>query len=464
MKIVILGAGRVGASVAESLVSEQNDITVVDTDPARLAELQDRLDLRTVTGNAAQPSVLRNAGADDADMLIATTQSDETNLVACHLAAQVFNVPTRIARVRGADFQDNPELVGEGAFSVDHLIVPEKTVTDYVAKLVEFPEALQVLEFANGAVSLIAVRANRDGLLVSKPIREIKKHIPNVDSRIVAIFRGESTIYPDGDTMIEPGDEVFFLAATEHIRTVLTELRKMDRPVRRVMLAGGGRIGMRLAKRLAERRIDVRIIEPVSSRCSMLAAELPSNVLVLNGDATDEDLLEEESVGEMDLFCALTSDDEDNIMSSLLAKKMGAKRVIALINRRAYADLVEGGKIDIAIVPAQATIGELLAHVRRGDVAAVHSLRRGAAEALEAVAHGDPKSSKVVGRRIEQVDLPAGATIGAIVRQAPGNRSEVIIAHHDTTIEPEDHVIVFVANKRLIPRVEKLFQVGVGFF
>ncbi|MCA3179646.1 MAG: Trk system potassium transporter TrkA [Burkholderiaceae bacterium] len=464
MKIVILGAGRVGASVAESLVSEQNDITVVDTDPARLAELQDRLDLRTVTGNAAQPSVLRNAGADDADMLIATTQSDETNLVACHLAAQVFNVPTRIARVRGADFQDNPELVGEGAFSVDHLIVPEKTVTDYVAKLVEFPEALQVLEFANGAVSLIAVRANRDGLLVSKPIREIKKHIPNVDSRIVAIFRGESTIYPDGDTMIEPGDEVFFLAATEHIRTVLTELRKMDRPVRRVMLAGGGRIGMRLAKRLAERRIDVRIIEPVSSRCSMLAAELPSNVLVLNGDATDEDLLEEESVGEMDLFCALTSDDEDNIMSSLLAKKMGAKRVIALINRRAYADLVEGGKIDIAIVPAQATIGELLAHVRRGDVAAVHSLRRGAAEALEAVAHGDPKSSKVVGRRIEQVDLPAGATIGAIVRQAPGNRSEVIIAHHDTTIEPEDHVIVFVTNKRLIPRVEKLFQVGVGFF
>lgn len=464
MKIVILGAGRVGASVAESLVSEQNDITVVDTDPARLAELQDRLDLRTVTGNAAQPSVLRNAGADDADMLIATTQSDETNLVACHLAAQVFNVPTRIARVRGADFQDNPELVGEGAFSVDHLIVPEKTVTDYVAKLVEFPEALQVLEFADGAVSLIAVRANHDGLLVSKPIREIKKHIPNVDSRIVAIFRGESTIYPDGDTMIEPGDEVFFLAATEHIRTVLTELRKMDRPVRRVMLAGGGRIGMRLAKRLAERHIDVRIIEPVASRCSMLAAELPSNVLVLNGDATDEDLLEEESVGEMDLFCALTSDDEDNIMSSLLAKKMGAKRVIALINRRAYADLVEGGKIDIAIVPAQATIGELLAHVRRGDVAAVHSLRRGAAEALEAIAHGDPKSSKVVGRRIEQIDLPAGATIGAIVRQAPGNRSEVIIAHHDTTIEPEDHVIVFVANKRLIPRVEKLFQVGVGFF
>jgi trk system potassium uptake protein TrkA len=463
LKIIILGAGRVGASVAESLVSEQNDITVIDTDAVRLSGLQDRFDLRTVLGNAAQPSVLREAGADDADMVIATTQSDETNLVACHLAAQVFNVPTRIARVRAADFQDHPELVGEGAFSVDHLIVPEKTVTEYIAKLVEFPEALQVLEFAGGRVSLIAVRAHPDGLLVNRPIREIKSHIPNVDSRIVAIFRGERTIYPDGHTLIEPGDEVFFLAASEHIRTVMSELRKMDRPVRRVMLAGGGRIGLRLAQRLAD-RLDVRIIEPDVKRCEYLASQLPASVLVLNGDATDEDLLEEESVGEMDLFCALTSDDEDNIMSSLLAKKMGAKRVIALINRRAYADLVEGGKIDIAIVPAQATIGELLAHVRRGDVAAVHSLRRGAAEALEAIAHGDARSSKVVGRRIEQIDLPAGATIGAIVRARADGRSVVVIAHHDTVIESEDHVIVFVANKRLIPRVEKLFQVGVGFF
>ncbi len=463
MKIVILGAGRVGSSVAESLCSESNDITVIDTDGSRLSALQDRLDLRTVVGNAAQPSVLREAGAEDADMVIAATQSDETNLVACHLAARVFNVPTRIARVRAADFQDHPELVGEGAFSVDHLIVPEKTVTDYVAKLVEFPEALQVLEFAGGRVSLIAVRALPGGLLVGRPIREIRSHIPNVDSRIVAIFRGDKTVAPDGGTMIEPGDEVFFLAASEHIRTVLTELRKMDRPVRRVMLAGGGRIGLRLARRLAG-TLDVRIIEPDVRRCEHLASQLPAGTLVLNGDATDEELLEEESVGEMDLFCALTSDDEDNIMSSLLAKRMGARRVIALINRRAYADLVEGGRIDIAIVPAQATIGELLAHVRRGDVAAVHSLRRGAAEALETIAHGDARSSKVVGRRIEQIDLPPGATIGAIVRDGGDGRSEVVIAHHDTVIRAEDHVILFVANKRLIPRIEKLFQVGVGFF
>jgi trk system potassium uptake protein len=463
VKIIILGAGRVGESLAESLVSEQNDITVIDNDAGRLAALQDRLDLRTVHGHAASPSTLREAGAEDADMLIATTQSDETNLVACHIAAQSFNVPKRIARVRSSEFQDHPELVGEGAFSVDHLIVPEKAVTDTIARLVEFPEALQVLEFAGGKVSLIAVRAYAGGHLVQHPIREIRAHIPKVDSRIVAIFRGDTTIYPDGDTMIEPGDEVFFLAATEHIRSVLTELRKMDKPVRRVMMAGGGRIGLRLAKQLSE-RLDVRIIESNLKRCEELAAQLPSRVLVLHGDATDEDLLQEEGVGDLDLFCALTSDDEDNIMSSLLAKKMGARRVIALVNRRAYADLVEGGRIDIAIVPAQATLGELLTHVRRGDVAAVHSLRRGAAEALELIAHGDSKSSRVVGRRIEQIDLPEGAIIGALVRERVPGRAEVIIAHHDTVIEPDDHVIVFVAKRQMIPKVEKLFQVGVGFF
>jgi trk system potassium uptake protein TrkA len=463
LKIIILGAGRVGESLAESLVSERNDITVIDTDAQRLAALQDRLDLRTVHGHAASPSVLRSAGAEDADMLIATTQSDETNLVACHLAAQSFNVPKRIARVRSSEFQDHPEWVGEGAFSVDHLIVPEKAVTDTIARLVEFPEALQVLEFAKGRVSLIAVRAVVGGQLVQRPIREIRSHIPKVDSRIVAIFRGERTLYPDGDTLIEPGDEVFFLAATEHIRVVMTELRKMDQPVRRVMIAGGGRIGLRLARALGD-RLDVRIIETDARRCEAIAAELPPKVLVLHGDATDEDLLEEESVGSMDLFCALTSDDESNIMSSLLARKMGARRVIALVNRRAYADLVEGGRIDIAIVPAQATIGSLLTHVRRGDVVAVHSLRRGAAEALELIAHGDAKSSKVVGRRIEQIALPEGAIIGAMVRERIGGRHEVVIAHHDAVIEPDDHVIVFVANRKMIPRVEQLFEVGVGFF
>jgi trk/ktr system potassium uptake protein len=456
MKIIVLGAGQVGATVAESLVSEQNDITVVDVDPARLRALQDRLDLRTVVGSAAHPSVLTEAGIDDADLLIAVTQSDETNLVACKLAARMFNVPRRIARIRATDFLDDPKVLGPDGFDVDLSICPEQVLTDYIVKLVEFPEALQVLDFAGGKVSLVAVRAYQGGPMVGRPVKEIRGHIPNIDTRIVAIFRRDGAVMPDGDTVIEDGDEVFCLAASDDIRQVMKELRRMDQAVKRVMIAGGGNIGMRLARAL-ENGYSVRVIEHNKRRCEGLAAKL-NRALVLNGDATDEELLEQENIAQMDLFVAVTNDDENNIMSCLLAKRMGARRVVALINRRSYVDLLQSGQIDIAISPAQATIGKLLAHVRRGDVVAVHSLRRGAAEALEAVVHGDRDSCRVTGRRVEEIELPAGTTIGAVVRGG-----EVMMAHHDTRIEAEDHVIVFVTDKKTLPRVEKLFQVGARF-
>jgi trk/ktr system potassium uptake protein len=456
MKIVILGAGQVGGSVAESLVSEQNDITVVDLEPQRLRALQERLDLRTVLGSGAHPSVLVEAGIEDADLLVAVTQSDETNLVACRLAARMFNVPRRIARVRATDYLANDKVLGEDGFDVDLSICPEQILTDYIVKLVEFPEALQVLDFADGRVSLVAVRAFSGGPLVGHPLKDLRKHIPGIDSRIVAIFRGDRSIVPDGDTVIEAGDEVFCLAASANIREVMRELRRTDRPVKRVMIAGGGNIGLRLAQAL-EDRYSVRVIEHNKRRCEVLAARLGES-LVLNGDTTDEELLEDENIAEMDLFVAVTNDDENNIMSSLLAKRMGARRVVSLINRRSYVDLLQSGQIDIAISPAQATIGTLLAHVRRGDVVAVHSLRRGAAEALEAVVHGDRESCKLTDRRVNEIDLPPGTSIGAVVRG-----EEVIMAHHDTVIRAEDHVIVFVADKKNLPRVERMFQVGVRF-
>lgn len=472
MKIVILGAGQVGSSVAENLVSEANDITVVDTNPAQLKKLQDRFDLRTVNGNAAHPAVLEQAGARDADMLLAVTQSDETNMVACKLGATMFNIPTKIARIRSADYLSHPEIFAPENFAVDLSICPEQVMTDYIAKLLEFPEALQVLEFAGGKVSLVAVRAFHGGPLVGHEVQYLRQHMPQTETRVAAIFRQDSPIIPEGKTVVEAGDEVFFIAATESIRGVMRELRRMDKPVKRVMIGGGGNIGRRLAKAI-ENKYEVKIIEFSKAGAERLAAEL-NKTLVLTGDVTDEELLETESIGDMDVYCALTNDDENNIMSSLLAKRMGARKVIALINRGSYVNLLQAGQIDIAISPAQATIGTLLAHVRRGDCVAVHSLRRGAAEALELVAHGDVKSSRVVGRRIEQIELPKGATIGAIVRRheragtgrdgKPVYDDEVIIAHHDTIIEPEDHVIVFVVNKRMVSRIEKLFQVDIGFF
>ena len=474
MNIIILGAGRVGESVAESLVSERNDITIIDTDPRRLRQLQDRLDLRCVTGNGIQPSVLEQAGIRDADMLIGCAAADETNLVACKIAHDLFSVSTTIARLRSPEFAADSRLMATSGFAVQEVICPEASVTAMVSKLIDYPQALQVLEFAQGLVSLIVVRAAAGVLLTQRRLGEIPVLAPGLSLRIVALYR-QGAMLPalDGETRIEPGDEVFVLASTAQIREVLAAMHPAGaRPVRRVMVAGGGNVGLRLARELQD-RFQVKLIELDRARCDYMATQLSSQTLVLNGDCTDEGLLEDENVRETDLFAALTNDDEDNIMSCLLAKRMGAKRVLALINRKTYANLVQGTQIDIAISPSQAVIGELLAHVRRGDIEAVHSLRRGASEALEAVVHGDAKSSRLVGRRLADLTLPAGVQIGAVVRGlhppegAPAwgaAKPQILMAHHDLAIEAMDHVIVFVPRKRMLREVEKLFQVSATFF
>ena len=474
MKIIILGAGQVGSSVAENLISEDSDITVIDLDGHRVMDLQSRLDLRGVVGDAAHPSTLRKAGIEDADLLIAVTRSDEVNLVACKIAATLFNVPTRIARIRSTDYLAAPELLGKDGFEVTASIHPEQIVTDYLARLMEYPEALRVLQMGRGLLTMVLVRISKASPMVGQPVSDLQRRLTKGEARIVALYRHDMAIVPNGATVVEAGDEVFCLAATADMRDAVRELCSLAQPVRRVMIAGGGNIGLRLAKAL-DGKYQVKLIEEDKQRAEYIAQQV-SDVLVLNGDAADEDLLETENVAEMDVFVALTNDDENNIMSSLLAKRMGARRVISLINRRAYADLMDGGPIDITISPAQATIGSLLAKIRRGDVVAVHSLRRGSAEVLELVVHGNARSCKAVGRRVDELALPEGSTIGAIVRKLEMPRAEsndnlsaslreydVLIPHGDTMILDGDHVIVLVADKRMLPKVEKLFQVGFTF-
>jgi trk system potassium uptake protein TrkA len=459
MKIIILGAGQVGTSVAENLVNEANDITIVDIDQQKLVELQSRLDLRAVDGNCAHPSVLERAGTEDADLILAVTDSDEVNMAACQIAYTLFHTPTKIARIRSLDYLSHPEIFAQDAIPVDVIISPEQIVTDYIRRLIEFPSALQVLDFAGGLVQLVAIKAYYGGPLVGHELKDLRKHLPKVDTRVAAIYRRDRPIIPTGTTVIEADDEVFFISARKNLRAVMSELRRLDNPVKRVMLVGGGNIGRRLAKTLEESKYSVKLIDHNPERTRQVAEEL-HHTIVLNGDAADEDLLVQEGIEGMDVFCALTNDDEANILSAMLAKRLGAHKVMSLINRGAYVDLTQNvGNIDIAISPQHATIGSLLAHVRRGDVVAVHSLRKGAAEAIEAVAHGDRATSKVVGRAIEDIDLPHGATIGAIVRE-----DEVIVAHHDTVIEANDHLIIFVIDKKQIPAVEKLFQVAATFF
>lgn len=464
MRIIILGAGRVGESVAESLVSEQNDITLVDSDPSRLRLLEERLDLRGVAGNGIQPSTLERAGAADADMLIACASLDETNLVACKVAHERFGIQTTIARLRSPAFVEGEDLLSRTGFSVDHVICPEASVVRYIQKLIDYPEALQVLEFSLGRVHLIAVRAATGSALVGHTIGEFRHLFPAAPMRVVAVYRNDLEVEVNSETRVMPGDEVFVLADREHIRVVLEGMHSFDKPVRRVMIAGGGNVGLRLARGLVG-QCEVKVIERSAVRCEYLAGELPAHMLVLHGDGTDEELLAEENVGSMDLFLALSNDDEDNILSAMLAKRLGARRVLSLINRRAYAELMQGSTIDIAVSPAHTVIGELLAHLRRGDVVAVHSLRRGAAEALEGVARGDAKTSRLVGRRVEQIEaaLPAGVRMGVIVR-GEGRRQIVLIPHHDTEIETDDHLIIFIPNRRQVREVERLFQVSATFF
>ncbi|MGK0259288.1 MAG: trk system potassium uptake protein TrkA, partial [Candidatus Azotimanducaceae bacterium] len=365
--------------------------------------------------------------------------------------------PIKIARVRSSTYLSREGFFSKEHMPIDVLINPEQVVTDHISELLRHPGALQVLDFADGRVQLVAMRAYYGGPLVGQALSFLRKHMPRVDTRVAAIFRRGKPIIPKGNTVIEVDDEVFFIAAREHIDAVMGELRKVERPFKRIMIAGGGNIGASLADAL-EDDYNVKIIEYTPARAKQLADQLDKTV-VLQGDATDQDLLLEENIEQCDAFCAVTNDDEVNIMSCMMAKRLGVRQVIALISKPAYVDLVQGGEIDIAVSPQHATTSTLLSHVRRADVARVHSLRRGAAEAMEAIAHGDAKNSKVVGRRIAGIDLPTGTTIGAIVR---GN--EVLIAHDDVMVEQDDHVILFLVDKKQVQAVERLFQVGVSFF
>ncbi len=456
MKIIILGAGQVGRTAAYRLAREEaNEVTVIDLDEKLLRHLQDRLDIRTIIGNGAQPSILEAAGARQADVFIALTNSDELNMVACQIMATLFNKDAiRIARIRSTEYTRHSKLFvdEDRAFAVDVTLSPEQLVTEHISRLIRYPGALQVLDFADGRVRLVCARALRGGLLVGQRLQTLREHMPKTDARVAAIYRNGQSVKPTGETVIEHGDEVFFLAARKDIRQVMNEIQRLEEPVRRVVIAGGGNIGFRLAQQL-EQSLQVKLIERDGRRARRISEQL-GNTIVLTGDASDEELLLEENIDSADVFVGVTNAEEANILSAMLAKRLGAKKVMALINRPAYAELMESGNLDVAISPQMITIGSVLAHVRRGDVVQVHSLRRGAAEAIEAVAHGIQGEGRVIGRKIADIPLPEGATIGALVRG-----DEVLMAHHDTVVQRDDHVILFLTDRRQIDAVERLFDV-----
>lgn len=456
MQIIILGANTIGVSLAETLSRERNSITLVDEDHSALEEQSSKLDIRTVVGRPSYPNVLESAGATEATMLLAVTDSDEMNMIACRVAAKLFQTPTRICRVRARPYMKRPELFRHHQGGEEIIIQPEQLVTEAIDRLLHIPEALQVLEFADGSVVLVAVRILKNSLINNKPLKVLKDYLhADIDGRVAALFRQGEAIIPEGTTVVKEGDEAFFIAAKEHIQPLIRALHPSEKRNKRVTIGGGGHIGKRLAQTI-EKEYLVRVVESRPERCRVLAETL-NHAVVIQDSASDRQALLREDIQRTDVYCALTNNDSVNIMSSILAKNLGARKVITLINDPACVDLVHGDIIDIALSPRQFTVSSILRHVRRGGVAKVHSLRRGAAEAMEIVLHGDAQHSQIIGRTIEELPLPPSTTVGAIIRD-----SQVIIAHRLTRLKAEDHIIMFVADEQHIPQVEHLFQAEFG--
>ena len=454
-KIAVLGGGQVGSSLAKILTDDGNDITLIDTNLSVIENLQEDNDIKTIHGNASSPSVLEQAEVNDCDILIATTASDEVNLVSCHLAKKMFNVPTVIARLRNSEFQVSTSGFDLDLFSINSIISPSQLVTDFIKNIIEHPGAFQAYDFADGKLQVIGATVLKDGPLAGRKLSEFKKHLPNVDVNVIALYRDRKILPVNGTTIIETGDDLFFLATEENMR-FMSELSKNQSRIENIMIAGGGIVGMTLADKLSQ-KFSTKIIEKDLIRSKYLSESLEDTV-VLNDDISDESLLDNEGIEEVDYFCSVTNDDQMNILSAKLAKDLGAKKSIAIINKLSYRKLVSK-EIDVVVSPEDVTIGSILASVRTSDVVKVHSLGFGEAELLEIIIHGDNKTSKVVGKKVSELELPSGCRIGAIYREG-----KVILLNEDVSIQSNDRLIIYLLHKKDFSKLAKLLQVSIGFF
>lgn len=456
MKILILGAGQVGSTVAHVLSKEaQNDITIIDNQYAPLAALKERYDIRTIRGNAASPLLLKEAGAESMDVLIAVTSSDEVNIVASQIAHTVFGIKLKVARVRSQDYLRAGDLFGnklDSTFHIDVVISPETLITNYIKNIIELPGALDVLRFAKGEALIVSMGVEKDSQLFGRRFSKIKRRTRHLNINYVAIYREGCEFIPEEDTVLEEDDEVYFLCARSDAREVIELFQSKQRIAKRVTIAGGGNIGAALAEAL-ESFAHVKLIESSAERANALASKL-NRSLILHGDCTDETLLFEENIENTDLFCALTNDDQTNIMAAMLAKRLGAKFTMSLINRSSYLEMIEDeSNIDLAFSPQQVTLSTLLTYIRKGDIVQVYSLRSGESEAMEIIAHGNAETSKIVGKSLEGIRWPEDVVVAGLIR-----RGKIMKIEPSMFIEQNDHLILFITDKESIPEVEDLFE------
>ncbi len=449
MKVLILGAGRVGGSLATALVNNNYDVSIVDHDKSILAALEDKLDILTVEGHASHPLSIKKAGADDSTTVIAVTSNDEVNLIACQIAKNNFNVKKTICRLSEETYSEDLSLFGNEI--IDIVISPEKEVMNHLKELIQHPGTEQIEKFADGMVNLVSVKAKKKGKLVGRELKGIKEDMPNADAFVASIYRKGKPFIPSGETIIKEGDEVYFVSSASNIDQIVNEFRDKVDVYSRVMIIGGGKIGYSLAKEL-ENNYKVKLIDSNKQKCKELSKNLDKTI-VLSGSATDEDLLKSENISNIDIFCALTDDDETNLMSSLLAKKMGAKKTMIILNNPSYLGLVPGF-IDIYIAPYRLTVSSVLQDLRESDVTQDVLLKMDTgAEAIEGVVHANEFTSDLFGKSVKEIPLPEGASIGAVVRHG-----EIVMPDSNVELCLNDHLIIFLANKDMVSDVEALFK------
>ena len=449
MKVLILGAGRVGGSLATALVNNNYDVSIVDHDKSILAALEDKLDILTVEGHASHPLSIKKAGADDSTTVIAVTSNDEVNLIACQIAKNNFNVKKTICRLSEETYSEDLSLFGNEI--IDIVISPEKEVMNHLKELIQHPGTEQIEKFADGMVNLVSVKAKKKGKLVGRELKGIKEDMPNADAFVASIYRKGKPFIPSGETIIKEGDEVYFVSSASNIDQIVNEFRDKVDVYSRVMIIGGGKIGYSLAKEL-ENDYKVKLVDSNKQKCKELSKNLDKTI-VLSGSATDEDLLKSENISNIDIFCALTDDDETNLMSSLLAKKMGAKKTMIILNNPSYLGLVPGF-IDIYIAPYRLTVSSVLQDLRESDVTQDVLLKMDTgAEAIEGVVHSNEFTSNLFGKSVKEIPLPEGASIGAVVRHG-----ELVMPDSNVELCLNDHLIIFLANKDMVSDVEVLFK------
>jgi trk system potassium uptake protein TrkA len=449
MKIVILGAGRIGGSLARNLSNSNYEVCIVDENKNKLSDLEDKLDIMTVEGHASQLSTLKKSGLDEETIIIAVTSNDEVNIVACQIAKKVFNVKKTICRFKDNSYFEQLGIFGDGV--IDIPISPEDEITSYLKELIDHPGAGQIETFANGKVKLVSVKAKKKGKLVGRELKGIKDDMPDVDAFIAAIYRKGHPFIPSGDTVIKENDEIYFISSESDIGSIVDEFRDHEEQYSRIMIVGGGKVGFSLAKHL-EKSYNVKLIDSNTERCMTLSKELDKTI-VLNGSATDETLLKRENISNIDIFCALTDDDETNVMSSLLAKKMGAKKTMIILNNPSYLGLVPGF-IDIYIAPYRLTVSSVLQDLRESDVAQDVILKvNTGAEAIEGIVHANEFTSPLFGKPIKDIPLPEGSAIAAIIRHG-----ELIMPSSTVELTLNDHLVIFLSDKNKVGEVEVLFK------